>query len=45
MLPNKPIKWVEIYLLPRKVTFNTYLRCFQYKILNNTLHLNNQHLN
>ena len=42
MLPNKPIKWDEIYLLPRKVTYNTYLRCFQYKVLNNMLYLNNK---
>ena len=30
--PNKPIKWAKIYLLPRKVTYYTYLLCFQYKI-------------
>ena len=28
------------YTLPRKVTTNTYLRSFQYKILNNILYLN-----
>ena len=42
MFPNKPIKWDKIYLLPRKVTYNTYSRCFQYKILNNILYLNNK---
>ena len=31
MFPNKPIKWDEIYLLPHKVTYNTYLRCFNIK--------------
>ena len=30
--PNKPIKWDKIYLLPRKVTYNTYLLCSRYKI-------------
>ena len=43
MFPNKAIKWDEIYLLPRIVTYNTYLRCFQYQILNNILYLNNKH--
>ena len=37
---NKPIKWDEIYLLPRKDTYNTYLRSFHYKILNSILYLN-----
>ena len=32
--------WEKIYLLPRLVTKNTYLRSFQYKILNNILYLN-----
>ena len=40
MFLNKPIKWDKIYLLPRKVTYNTYLRCFQCKILNNILYFN-----
>ena len=42
MFSNKPIKWDETYLLPRKVPCNTYLRCFEYKILNNILYLNNK---
>ena len=42
MFPNRPIKWDEIYLLPRKVTYKTYLRCFQNKISNNILYLNNK---
>ena len=38
IFPNKPIKRDEIYLLSLEVTYNTYLRRFQYKILNNILH-------
>ena len=34
------IDWKDIYLLPRKVTIETKLRMFQYKILNSTLYLN-----
>ena len=26
MFPNKHTKWDEIFLLPRKVTYNTYLK-------------------
>ena len=33
-------EWKKIYLLPRKVTTDTKLRNFQYKILNNILFLN-----
>ena len=33
------IDWTEIYMLPRLVTHNTYMRSFQYKILNNILYL------
>ena len=32
--------WKKIYLLPRKVTLDTRLRIFQYKILHNVLYLN-----
>ena len=35
IFPNIPIKWDKIYLLPCKVTKDTYLRYFRYKILNN----------
>ena len=42
MFLRKSIKWDEIYLLTRNVTYNTYLRCYQYKILNNILYLNNK---
>ena len=34
------IDWTAIYMLPRLVTYNTYMRSFQYKILNNILYLN-----
>ena len=33
-------EWKNIYLLPRKVTIDSSLRNFQYKILNNVLFLN-----
>ena len=37
----RPYTWnLFIYLLPRKVTVDTKIRLFQYKILNNTLYLN-----
>ena len=34
------IDWTAIYMLPHLVTYNTYMRSFQYKILNNVLFLN-----
>ena len=34
------IDWTGIYMLPRLLTCNTYMRFFQYKILNNVLFLN-----
>ena len=34
------IDWTTIYTLPRLITNNTYMRSFQYKILNNVLFLN-----
>ena len=39
IFPNIPIKWDKIYLLPCKVTKDTYLRYFQYKILNNITYI------
>ena len=36
----KELDWRVIYILPRKVTTNTYLTLFQYKILNNIFYLN-----
>ena len=32
--------WKSMYLLPRRVTLDTSLRVFQYKLLNNVLYLN-----
>ena len=34
------VYWSKIYLLPRVITIESSLRSFQYKILNNTLYLN-----
>ena len=34
------IDWTEIYMLQRLITNNTFMRSFQYKILNNVLFLN-----
>ena len=34
------LNWKEIYILPRKVSTDTNLRMFQYKIWNNILFLN-----
>ena len=34
--------WSSIYLLPRKITVDSYSRMFQYKILNNILFLNSK---
>ena len=39
-LDTKELDWRVFYTLPRKVTTNAYLRSFQYKILNNIIHLN-----
>ena len=36
----KELDWRVIYALPRNVITNTYLRSFQYKILNNVIYLN-----
>ena len=36
----KDIDWKHVYLLPRRFTEDKNLRIFQYKILNNVLHLN-----
>ena len=40
LFPNKEIKWKCIYLLPRRVTSDTNVRVFQYKVLNNVLYFN-----
>ena len=36
------IEWNRAYILPRLCTIDSYLRVFQYKILNNILFLNNR---
>ena len=40
LFPNIELSWKEIYLTARKATANSYLRCFNYKIINNVLYLN-----
>ena len=40
LFPNLQCDWKDIYLLPRKVTIDTKLRIFQYKLLSNILYLN-----
>ena len=37
---DNDIDWATIYMLPRLATYNTYMRSFQYKLLNNVLFLN-----
>ena len=39
LFPNLQCDWKDIYLLPRKVTIDTKLRIFQYKLLSNILYL------
>ena len=34
------LDWKEIYIAPHIVSINTYMRCFQCKVLNNALFLN-----
>ena len=34
------ISWKKVYMLPREATIESFLRSFQYKILNNILYLN-----
>ena len=40
LFPNIELPWKEIYLTAHKATANSYLRCFNYKIINNVLYLN-----
>ena len=40
LFPNVELPWKEIYLTVVKVTANSHLRCFNYKIINNVLYLN-----
>ena len=39
---NLQVEWRKIYLFPHKVSNDTNLRMFQYKILNSILYLNKQ---
>ena len=41
-LGKSEIDWKEVYLTPLKITIESQLRVFQYKILNNVLYLNNR---
>ena len=41
-LGKSEINWEEVYLTPLKITIESQLRVFQYKILNNILYLNNR---
>ena len=38
LFPNVELPWKEIYLAACKVTANSHLRCFNYKIINNVLY-------
>ena len=40
LFPNIELPWKEIYLTACKATANSFLRCFNYKIINNVLYLN-----
>ena len=40
LLKTTNLNWKEIYILPRKISIDSNLRMFQYKILNNILLLN-----
>ena len=40
IFPNMKLDWRKIYILPSITNINTYLRSFQYKILNSILFLN-----
>ena len=40
VLQSTDINWPKVYMIPQKVTIDTTLRIFQFKILNNILYLN-----
>ena len=40
LFPNNELPWKEIHLTASKATANSYLRSFNYKVINNVLHLN-----
>ena len=40
LLDDNDIRWATTYMLPSLVSYNTYMRSFQYKLWNNVLLLN-----
>ena len=40
LLNNHSMNWPEVYMIPHKVTIETSLRVFQYKLLNTIIYLN-----
>ena len=40
VLHTTDINWPKVYMIPQKVTIDTTLRIFQFKIFNNILYLN-----
>ena len=40
VLHTTDINWPKVYMIPQKVTIDTTLRIFQFKILNSILYLN-----
>ena len=40
VLHTTDVNWLKVYMIPQKVTIDTTLRIFQFKILNNILYLN-----
>ena len=42
LLDLENVDWKKVYMLPRRVTIESSLRSFQYKILNNILYLNDR---
>ena len=43
LFPNIELPWKEIYFTAHKATANSYLRCFNYKIISSVLYLNKKH--
>ena len=42
LLGRQDLDWASIYMFPRMVTVESKLRIFQYKVINNILHLNDR---
>ena len=40
LLNNHSFNWPEVYMIPQKVTIETSLKVFQYKLVNNIISLN-----